>query len=1033
MSWLTRIALKKRWLTILIAAMVAGASVWATLTLKMELIPDIELPMTTVITVYPQAQAEEVMEEVTIPIEKAIDGIKGLEHITSTSSEGSSVVFAQFEFGIDMDEVNGIIAGRLSTLELPSQVRGLPAMMPGLDQNPRLFPLDINMMPVVILSFTGDAVPQELQEVALAQIVPELEAIEGVFSVSVEGGAGEKVLVSPDVEKMAGSGVSLGQLAGALAAQKYESLADVENAFVSPEGLRLKDLAAVTLGPGPGEGISRTNGRPSISISVTKEAAANTVTTANAVLDRVAELETVLPPGMELVTVLDQSEYIEDSISDLTNNALIGGGLAIIIVFIFLTAVRASLVTAISIPLSVLIGFLVMRFTNITINILTLSAMVIAVGRVIDNSIVILEVIYRHMQLGERFIEAAIKGTREVVVPITSATVATVVIFLPLALVGGMVGEMFVPFALTITFALLGSLLVALTVVPALSGWLTVKKADGAARTPRYLRVYTSMLGWCLRHRAATVVISVVLFLGSFALMPFIGTSFMPEMNTNALTIQIEMPENSSHATVNEAAVKAESLLAADPDVLTYNTTTGSGGGVTGAISAVFGGGSGGHIVSIRAAVAPNANAEEVAERLASKLEDAIAAGAISAASQQAAMSGSMTSGLEITVRGDTNEDVVLAAEQLLARLESASQGNADGSSGNTVADRRRAAMASSLKSLADLELQASTAKPVLAIEPDQARLRALGLDQQQMGLLQQEFMLMARGATVAVANLDGNSYDIFLEGVMDDVASAETASGLMVGAPVPVPLMAVANVQMGERLTKIQRFDQKVSATIAGTIGQQNVGAVNLAVQSEIDALTLPSGIEIGMGGIAEDMRQSFSSMFMAIGIAIGLVYVVLMVTFRSVRIPLIVMVSLPLASVGALFGLLVTGHTLGVTGLMGILMLVGIVLTNAVVLIAVVEQMRREGMDPHVALVEGARTRLRPILMTALTTMIAMLPLAFGMGQGVMMAAELATVVIGGLFSSTVLTLLVIPAVYSLVNRLGTKRPASGDKAPA
>jgi len=1019
MTWITKIALKKRWLTMLLAALVAGASIWAMLTLQMELFPNIELPMTTVITVYPQAQAEEVMETVTIPIEKAIDGIKGLEHITSTSAEGSSIVFVQFAYGTDMDKVNDTIAGRLDTLELPQQVRGLPAMMPGLDENPRLFPLDINMMPILTLSFSGDASPQELQQIADTRIVPELKAIEGVFDVSVEGGAGEKVLVSVSVEQMTQSGISMGQLVGALAMQSYESVADVENAFLSPDGLQLKHLAEVSFGPGPGEGISRTNGKPSIGIIITKEAAANTVTTANAITDKLAELEATLPPSMELVTIMDQSEFIEASISDLKNSALVGGGLAIVVVFLFLMAVRASLVTAISIPLSILIGFLVMRFTGITINILTLSAMVIAVGRVIDNSIVILEVIYRHMQLGERFKDAAINGTREVVVPITSATIATVVIFLPLALVGGIIGEMFIPFALTIAFALIGSLLIALTVVPALSGWLTVKRTGDSVRKPRYLRIYTSVLRWCLGHRVATLVISILLFLGSLALIPFIGTSFMPEMNSNVLTIQIEMPDDSSYSTVNGATLKAESLLAADPDVLTYSTTIGSGSGTAAMVSSLFGGGNGSNLIGIQAVITPNADIDKVATRLSDRLDEIIEQGIVGAASQQAAM-GQMTSGLEVTIRGDTNEDVVLAGEQLLARLESASQSDDGTSTGGTLTDRRHAALANSLKSLADLEIQTSNVQPNLVVEPDLSRMMTLGLSPEQMKLLQQEFMLMVRGTTVAVANIDGTNYEIFLNGIMADITTAEMANSLMVGAPIPIPLKSIATVEMGERLTNIRRYDQKISATITGTIGQENIGAVNMAIQSEIDSIAFPPGIETSMGGITEEMQESFSSMFMAIGIAIGLVYVVLMLTFRSLRNPLIIMVSLPLASIGALLGLLVTGNTLGVTGLMGVLMLVGIVLTNAVVLVTVVEQLRKTGLDDIEAIVQGGQTRLRPILMTAITTMIAMLPLAFGAGQGVLMAAELATVVIGGLFSSTLLTLLVIPVIYAMTHRV-------------
>ncbi len=991
MSWLTKIALKKRWLTILVAALVAGGSIWATLTLKMELIPDIELPMTTVITVYPRAQSEEVMSEVTMPVEGAIAGIAGLKHITSTSTEGSSFVFAQFEYGTDMDRVNGTIAQNLSELDLPSEVRNLPVMMPELGDNPRLFPIDINMMPVVILSLSGDIPVEELQQIAVDQVMPRLEAIGGVYSVTVEGSAGDKILISPTPEKVSQAGISIAQLTAALAVQQYDSLSDIENAFISPEGLQLKDVAGVSLEPAPGTAISRTNGKPSISINVTKDAQANTVTTANGVLSEAEEIEAALPAGLELVTILDQSEYIENSISDLTVNALIGSALAIVIVFLFLMAFRASLITAVSIPLSLLIGFLVMRFTNITVNILTLSAMVIAVGRVIDNSIVILEVVFRHMQQGEKFRDAAINGVKEVVTPVTSATIATVVIFIPLVFVGGMVGEMFIPFALTITYALVGSLLVALTVVPALSGFLVTRKTKGEVRASWYLNVYTSVLKWCLAHRVATLVVAVVLFVGSFALLPIIGTSFMPEMNVNMLTVDIEMPEGTDLSVTNEAVMRVEDVLSTNPDVLTYNTTVGSSGSTgMGLFSMFSGGGGGSNRATIMTIINPDARAKEAAESLSQDLSGLTQVGIISVESMQA-MSAQMMSGLEISVRGDSYEDVALVATQLSSELES-------------------------LPDVADLETEFAVPQPKVIIEPDPLKVMASGLSLEQIQGLEGEFLILKQGGTVAQVNLGGVQRDIFVEGVLEGITDIETVEEFLIGAPTPIAVKDIATVEFGEQVDNIQRIDRKIAASITGTITQENVGAVNRAIQSKIDSLTLPAGVEISMGGIMEDMRGSFSGMFLAIGVAVLLAFVVLVVTFRSFRNPLIIMVSLPLASIGALVGLLVTGHTLGVTGLMGVLMLVGIVLTNAVVLISVVEQLRKGGLSPLDALLQGARTRLRPILMTALTTMIAMLPLALGLGEGVMMAAELAIVVIGGLFSSTLLTLLVVPVIYSL-----------------
>ncbi len=1023
MTWITKIALKKRWITVLVSALVAGASIWAMLTLNMELIPDIELPMTTVITVYPDAQPDEVVEQVTIPIEETAEGISGFKHVSSTSSESSSVVFFQFEFGTNMEKTNDIIATNLAQLDLPEEVRNLPDIMTGLEENPTLWPINMDLMPVVTLSLSGDIPDEELKQVTLTQIVPQLEELDGVLSVSYEGGSGDKVLVNPNLDKMVDYNISVAQLAGVLGMPQYNSLAEIENAVLSQEGIRLNQVADVSVGPATGTAISRTNGQPSISINVTKESTANTVTTANAVTEKAEEIADSLPAGMELNVILDQSEYIEASVADLTNNVLLGSGLAVLVVFIFLMAFRASLVTAVSIPLSLLIGFLVMRFTGITINILTLSAMIIAVGRVIDNSIVILEVLYRRMQHGEQFYEAAINGVREVVAPITSATIATVVIFIPLAFVGGIVGEVFIPFGLTIAYALIGSLLISLTVVPALSGYLVhIKTQQEEPRPYWYQKGYTASLRWCLNHRIVTLSIATILFLGSFMLVPIIGTSFMPEMNTDTLTVNIEMPKGTDLSTLNDVTVAVENVLATTSGIESYSTVAGAATGVTGEIYALFGMGGSSNTATIEVITTSGADTDQLIEQLETTLAGITNTGTIRV-SAMAAMGGAMASGFEITIRGDNYDDVILAANQLFAAIEAAQAGEESGSSDGMLAERNRKA----LSEIEDLSLELANIEPTLIIDPDYATLASLGFSEEQLLVLQQEFLwikyggpVISQDGSVVQANIDGITRDIFLEGAVKDQADIETSHELLVGWPTPVPLGNIATVELGVQAAKISRVDGKVSATITGTITEEDVGAISQAVQSEIDSLDLPQGVEISQGGIMEEMTDSFSAMFIAIPIAMVLAYLVMVLTFRSFRNPIIIMISMPLASIGALLGLFVTGHPLGITGLMGILMLVGIVLTNAVVLIAVVEQMRKDGMSPYQALIEGARTRLRPILMTAITTMIAMVPLALGLGEGVMMATELAIVVIGGLLSSTLLTLLVIPVVYAMANRV-------------
>ncbi|HUV51565.1 MAG TPA: efflux RND transporter permease subunit, partial [Dehalococcoidia bacterium] len=461
----TQLALKNRWVTFIIVVMLTGASIWALLGFKMELIPNIEFPYTTVITVYPEASPDEVVSKVTTPIENIVwerwEG-KGLKHLYSTSADGVSVIFAEFEYGTKMDEVTSTISQGVDELNLPTGVL-----------TPQIIPIKMNdVMPLVVFSLSGDLTPEQLKEIADTKVKPALEGVKGVqVPVEIVGGEKDQVVIAPDPGKMNEFGISMSQIVSHLTSS-YDSLSGIENTSMETDAVVLRDIAQVIKGPVPGTAVTRTNGKPSVTITVMKQEEANTVDVANAVVAKAEEIKGSLGSGVELASVFDQSDFIEGSINELTDKALIGGALAIVIVFLFLMAVRASLVTAISIPLSLLIGFLVMRAFGITINILTLSAMSIAVGRLIDDSIVMVEVIYRRLQRGEGFREAAIGGSKEVANPITSATLATVAIFLPLMFVGGIVGQMFVPFALTVTFAMLASLLVALMVVPALSNFL---------------------------------------------------------------------------------------------------------------------------------------------------------------------------------------------------------------------------------------------------------------------------------------------------------------------------------------------------------------------------------------------------------------------------------------------------------------------------------------------------------------------------------------------------------------------------------
>jgi HAE1 family hydrophobic/amphiphilic exporter-1 len=995
----TRLALRSRWITILLAVIVAGVSVWGFLGIKTELIPDISLPYTTVFAIYPSATPDVVAEEVTTPIEKAIWNAwsgKGLKHINSTSASGVSLVMAEFEFGTDMTAVGNNLAESIANIDFPDAVTNLPNLTDTIDANPQIVPINMNVIPLMKLSFSGDLTPVQLKEIAETQIIPELTAIDGVLRVDTEGGDKDQVIITPEPARMNQYGVSMLQIAGLLS-DEYTSIEEVNNTSLGT--VKLGDVAAVKLSPLPSSSISRVDGQPAVGLTITKTDESNTVEVSDAVNAKLEEIQEELGDGVAVNIIFDQSDHINKNISQLQEKAIIGGILAVLVVFFFLWTVRASLITAISIPLSIFIGFLCMRLTGTTLNVLTLSAMAIAVGRLIDDSIVMIEIIYRRMRQGENFKDAAIEGAKEIATPITAATLATVAIFIPLMFVGGIIGEMFIPFALTVTFAMLASLLVALTLVPALSRWLmgSKKKADTAPRDNWYQKVYVRVLKWTLGHRIAVLVSAVILLLGSLGLLAVTGTSFMSgSMGEQTIVIDITLPATADVSATGDTAAKVEASLAENPAVRSYSSTIGTSTSLAGIISTSMGGGS--NTATITVYLESEEDFEQETDVISQACRGITSEGIITVSSDTGNNMGGMfsASSLSLSIQGENQEDIASVTAQLTEKLRDVS-------------------------GIENLESDLTTVVPELDIAVDKAKVATSGLPMNQMAYLEQELMLLMNGGTLPgkTVILDDESYSIYIKEITSALSDAEQAKSLKIGFPQSVTLGDIANVAIIEIPSHISHTDTVLSATISGIITEKDIGSVTRGVQQQIDSLPAHPGVEIQSAGITEMMSEAFISMFIAIIVAIAIVLLIVILMMRSIVNPLIIMVSIPLAFIGSILALLITGHTLGVSALMGLLMLVGIVLTNAIVLISMVEQKRKDGLKIRDALIEGGKTRLRPIIMTAMTTILAMIPIALSASSGTMLSVELAIVVIGGMITSTALTLLVIPAIYSLVRK--------------
>ena len=1012
MTYITRLALSRRPVTILAILLLLAGGLFSALRLKIELLPDIEFPVITVSTFYPSANPDAVAGDVSIPIENLVTGLRGLERLQTFSSESLSLVIAEFEFGTDMDEIESTLSRGLAGLSLPQGV-----------QEPRLLRITPNTFPILQLSVISDRPLSELQELTESTIAPEIRSVPGVFSVQVTGGSKQQVLVAAIPEKLAETGISIPQVAGVLratnvsipagaitadgatlpirATHRLESVDEIANLIVGvsgqplgpaarsstpapggpPKPVFLKDIAEVSFVDSARRTLSRTNGKESLGIAVLKDPDANLVDVANDVSKRLEELQPSLGDDVQIATIYDQAPNVESAISGVTREAMYGAVFAVGIIFLFLFSFRSTLVAGISIPLSILTGIVVMRWLDISLNVMTLGGLAIAVGRVVDDSVVVLENVYRHIQQGERRLEAALNATREVAGAITASTLTTIVVFAPLAFIGGIIGAFFTPFAVTVSVALLASLVVALTVVPVLGSLFLLRKGPEAERTIWLQRVYAPVLRWSLAHRIYTLLIAAVLFLGSFALVPFIGTALFGAGDSKIVNLTMELPPGTDAGTTLREAMAVEAEIASLDEVVTYQTTIGTGedvfqrGGQVGAI------GSNSAAMVIR--LSEDSDTTEVAENLRRRFANGDGERKITVSELQGG--GPPEGDMELVVTGANYADIVTASETLVAEL-------------------------ADVPGLVNVTSDAAAAKPELAINVDPARAIASGSTVAQVGFAVNSLLV---GSTVTKVELDGKAVDVVLKGRVDDVDSIEEIRALNIGG---AKLGDIADVRMEDGPVQIVRVDGKRAVSVSGTIVEENTGAVNADVDRVVAAAALPAGVEVSTGGVFEQIQEIFISMAIALVVAIVLVYLVMVASLGSLMNPLVIILSLPLASIGALGALFITQRELGVPALMGTLMLVGLVVTNAIVLITFVEQLRQQGMSVREALERGGGLRVRPILMTAFTTIFALLPLAIFVPESAgLVGAELATVVIGGLVTSTFLTLVVVPVLYS------------------
>ncbi|WP_214366733.1 efflux RND transporter permease subunit [Pseudonocardia sp. H11422] len=1048
MTWLARLSLTNRAIVGLVTVLVIVFGVSSTTSIRQELFPSLDVPVASVVTPYPGASPDLVEQQVTTPLEAAIDGIEGITDTRSTSSGGTSVITLDLEYGSDLDELTSRVQRAVQGVRLPADV------------TPQVLTGSTDSLPIVALAVSSQLGDDQVAAILRDQVRPLLAGLDGVGDVTLSGIRDPRITIDVDTAEAARRGVSLsaistllqsngvrvpaGQLTpdtDPLTVEVGSPIASVEQlrdlyvgsgaavppaappgAAAAPGGgapVRLGDIATVTAEPAPATGYTRTGGIPSIGVGVTKQADANTVAVSDEVRDVLPRIAGLLGGDAEdaqVTVVFDQAPYIQQSVDDLTTEGLLGLLFAVLVILGFLLSVRATLVTAVSIPLSVLIAMIVLDLGGYTLNILTLGALTVAIGRVVDDSIVVIENIKRHIGHGGPRRAAILTAIREVAGAITASTITTVAVFAPIGLVGGQVGELFRPFAVTVTAALLASLVVSLTVVPVLASMVLRSPATPAAEPPaagepteetaersRLQAGYLPVLRAALGRPVVSLVIAVAILLGTLALVPQLRTNFLGDAGGDTLSVSQEMPPGTGLPAADVAAKKVEAVLAETAGVQSYQVTVGSPAGGAGGFGPPPG------LTSATATrfsvtLDEDGDATAVQDDLRARLDglgDPAEVGTLSVEAGQ----GGFGNELQVVVRAEDPAVLARAADQVqhaVTRIPDAT----------------------------DVRNNLAAAQPGVNVAVDRRRAAEAGLTEAQIG---QSVATALRGSTVGTLTIDGVEQSVVLR---TGSAPADLASLRALPLPGPrgtIPLRDVATVSQTSTPPSISHTDGGRSALITARPAVDDLGAVTAALQDTLDGLALPAGATAELGGVSAQQDEAFAQLGLALLVAIAVVYLVMVVTFRSLLQPLLLLVSIPFAATGALGLLLVTGTPLGVPALIGMLMLVGIVVTNAIVLIDLVNQYRRAGRGVMAAVVEGSAQRLRPILMTAVATICALLPMALGLtGGGVFISQPLAIVVIGGLISSTLLTLVLVPVLYLLTER-ARARWGRGGASPA
>ncbi len=997
---------------IVLAILALGAVSLRSLTV--DLFPKIDLPVAVVATTYDDAAPQEVENLISRPIESAVSTVEGIETVQSQSQSGSSLVMLMFSNGTDLDQA------LLDVRESVDQVKG---MLPDSAGEPNIMRFNPDQMPVMWVGLTGQDAAA-LTEVADDQVVPFFERQGGVGSVSVEGGKEREIQLILDESKLQQYGVttqsiiqslnSTNQSASVGTVEKgnkdlqlritgeFSSVEDIKQTIVQTEAgatIHVEDVAKVKDGFKEQSSLTLVNGKPSVVLSVLKKTDSNTVEVATNIEDSIKEIKQELPSDVNLDVIIDTSDFIQMSIDSVVQNILIGGIISIFILLLFLKSIRATIVIGLSIPIAIITTFTLMYFTGETLNILTLGGLALGLGMMVDSSIVILEHIYSFRQKGYSLKDSAIKGASELAPAVIASTTTTLVVFLPIIYVEGIASDLFTPLALAVSFSLITSLVVAVTLVPMLSSKL-LKKAikDGGRRYwfDRFLDWindrYRSILKWVLGHRKTSVFVTILAIVGSLALTPFIGAEFIPSADQGQMEVRIETASGSSLKHTEEVVEKVNKELEAFDSVIETNYVSVGGGGFAGA------GGGGANQATYTMQLIPSSEREKTTNAVVQEMDEAlqdIPGAEITVSSMDSGMS--MGEPIQIKLKGPEHEVLTELADQVVDEI-------------------------STVDGIYNPESAASDGVPQMNITVDKDKAAMYGLTQEQvLGQVQLQFT----GQVATKYREDGQEMDVSLMYPEDQRSSIEDLHDMkiqtMQGST--ISLDEVAEFKQMSGPVSLLRENQQPQMNVTSQIVDRDLGSISSDVESVLASMNLPEGYSYEIGGQSQDMTDSFTDLAIALVFSIFLVYAVMAIQFENFLFPLIIMFAMPATVIGVMLGLFIADIPLSIPAFIGIIMLAGIVVNNSIVLVDYINLLRKKGKDRYEAILEAGPSRLRPIAMTTLTTILAMVPLALALGEGAETQQPLAVTIIFGLGVSSIFTLLLIPVIYTLFDDLTAK----------